>query len=276
MKNATIQILLPLLTFILLFVSTQQATAQVEEPPIREGERIATNLNDNYRAGIGFDVLVSNFGLGLGGEYRRVLGSQTEGYAVLRFNNLRDVTEQTFTDIFFGQQIVPNKFQRAFSFPVMLGFRQRLFGDVVQDNYRFFISAGAGPVAAFSFPYFDDRNDNGYREQFQNYFEPVNDIFTGWSEGEWHWGAAGEIKFGMDVGRNFASVTSIEFGYFFNYYPNGIQMMMPKQPDLREGPGRIEERFQFDEDGELLLEPFFDAQRWFGTPQITLTFGRLW
>ena len=275
MKNSNSYIQIIAATIILMF-TTQIAYSQVQEPELRADERVATNLSDLYSSGLSFNIAVNNFGLAAGGDYRRVLASQTELIASLRFTGLRDVTEQTFTDIFFGQQVVPNKFQRAFAFPMVLGLRHRLFGDRVQDNYRFFISATGGPVAAFSYPYFDDINDNGYREQFQNFFEPVNDMFTGWSEGEWHWGAAGEVKLGMDIGSNFSRLTSVEFGYYFNYFPNGIQMMMPNQPDLRENVAPGESPFQFDDQGELLLEPFFDAQKWFGTPQITLTFGRLW
>ncbi len=260
----------------LILLSAQLGFSQVKEPELREDERVATDLNELYRSGISFNVSVNNFGLALGGDYRRVISSQSELIASVRFTGLRDVTEQTFTDIFFGQQIIPNKFQRAFAFPLVIGLRNRLFADRVQDNYRFFITATGGPVAAFSYPYFDDVNNNGYREQFQNFFEPVNDIFTGLSDGQWHLGAAGEVKLGMDLGSNFSRLTSIEFGYYFNFFPNGIQMMMPNQPDLRTNFAPGESPFQFDDQGQLLLEPFFDPQKWFGTPQITLTFGRLW
>src|SRR6056297_3642590 len=245
------------------------AQTQISEPDLIVEEMVSTPLNANYKSGLTFDFVVNNFGFGIGGQYRRVLAPQMEGIINLRVTGLRDASEQTFTDVFFGQQVVPNKFQRAFAFPVMTGLRKRLFADSVQDQYRFFVSASAGAVAAFSFPYFNDRNDNGYREQ-------VNDIFTGWSEGDWHFGGAGEFKIGVDVGRNFSSVTSIEFGYYMNYFPDGIQMMTPTQPDLREGVGPGENPFQFNEDGTLLLEPYFDAQKFFGTPQITITFGRLW
>ncbi|REL38526.1 hypothetical protein DYD21_00835 [Rhodohalobacter sp. SW132] len=267
-----------LITF-LLFSVAEQADAQVTEPELRVEDRVAVPLSDNYRSGLTFDIVINNFGFGLGGEYRRVIGSQTEGVFNTRITGLRDASEQTFTD-FFGQQAVPNKYQRAFAFPAMIGMRQRLFADKVQEEYRFFVTLSAGPVAAFAFPYFDDRNDNGYREQGierpDNYFEPINDIFSGWSSGEWHFGAAGEFKFGLDFGRTFSRVTSVEFSYHFNFFPDGIQMMMPTQPDLRENVAPNQNPFQYDEQGELILEPFFDAQRFFGTPQITITFGRLW
>lgn len=249
--------------------------AQVEEPDLRVEDRIATPLSDHYNNGLAFDIVLNNFGFGLGGEYRRVMANQTEGVFNLRITGLRDASEQTFTD-FFGQQAVPNKYQRAFAFPAMIGLRQRLFASRVQDEYRFFVSMSAGPVASFTYPYFDDRNENGFREQFTDYFEPINDIFTGWSDGEWHFGAAGELKAGIDFSRNFSNVTSLEFSYYFNYFPDAIQMMMPNQPDLRENPGPDESPYQLDEDGELLLEPFFEPQSFFGTPQITITFGNLW
>ncbi len=254
------------------------AQTQISEPDLIVEERVSTPLNANYKSGLTFDFVVNNFGFGIGGQYRRVLAPQMEGIINLRITGLRDASEQTFTDVFFGQQIIPNKYQRAFAFPAMIGLRKRLFADDVQAQYRFFVSASAGAVAAFSYPYFNDRNNNGYREQFNDNFEQINDIFTGWSEGDWHFGGAGELKIGVDVGRNFSSVTSIEFGYYMNYFPDGIQMMTPNQPDLRENLAPGESPFQEDPNnpGELLLEPYFDAQKFFGTPQITVTFGRLW
>jgi len=263
-------------SILLLLSAVEIANAQVTEPELRVDERVVVPLNENYRSGLTFDIVFNNFGFGIGGEFRQVLGSQTEGVINTRITGLRDASEQTFTDVFFGQQIVPNKYQRAFAFPLMLGLRQRLFADKVQEEYRFFATASAGPVAAFSYPYFDDRNDNGFREQFLDYFEPVNDIFTGIGDGSWHIGAAAELKFGIDFGRTFSNVTSVEFSYYMNFFPNGIQMMMPNQPDLLDINAPLQERFQFDDDGELLLRPFFDAQKFFGTPQITITFGRLW
>lgn len=256
---------------------SQNLFAQVEEPELRVEERTSTPLNQLYNSGLTFDVVFNNFGFGLGGQYRKVLGSQSEGFMTLRVTGLRDASEQTFTS-FFGQQVVPNKYQRAFAFPAMVGMRKRLFADRVQERYRFFVSASAGGVAAFSYPYFDDRNDNGFREQFDNNFEQVNDIFTGLSEGNWHFGGAGELKLGVDFGRNFSGVTSVEFGYYAYYFPEGIQMMMPTQPDLLDNVMPGQSRFQEDPNnpGELLVEPFFDPQKFFGTPQLTLTFGKLW
>ncbi|NBC26527.1 MAG: hypothetical protein GVY08_06680 [Bacteroidetes bacterium] len=269
MKSTTIIGLL--LSALLFFSFTGVSHAQIEEPELRVEERVSTPLNQNYSSGLIFDFVINNFGFGVGGEYRRVLGEQTEGVINLRITGLRDASEQTFTD-FFGQQAVPNKFQRAFAFPLMVGLRHRLFADRVQEEYRFFLSASAGPVMAFSYPYFDDRNNNGFREQFRDNFEQVNDIFTGWGDGDWHTGAAGELKVGVDFGRNFSRVTTVEFSYYFNYYPGGIQMMMPNQPVVENNNFIVDP----NNPNELLLEPFFDDQSFYGTPQITVKFGSLW
>lgn len=262
-----------------LFVSifmAGTASAQILEPEVEKSVRTASTLDDNYDTAFGFGFIMNNFGFGFGGEMRKVVGTQTELTASIRVTGLRDASEQTFTDFFFGQQVIPNKYQRAFSFPFMLGMRQRLFPKFIQDNYRFFASASMGPSVALSYPYFEDINDNGYREQFQNFFEPVNDIFTGLGEGDWHWGGAGEFKLGVDIGSNFSRLSSVEFGYFFYYYPDGIQIMMPNQPATRQNVNPGQDPFIVDENGELVLEPFFDAQSFFGTPQITFTFGWLW
>lgn len=279
-----------LLFFILLLFIVVDLQAQIQEPEVISTPRDQISLSDEYSSGFGININMNNFGFGLGGEFRTVIAPQTELMLKLGATGLRDESEQTFTDIFFGQQIIPNKFQRAMAFPLMLGFRQRVFSDVIQENYRFFVSASAGPVAAFAYPYFDDRNNNGYRETGNEFEiiedngellirftqpERVNDIFSGMGDGSWHWGGAGELKVGVDIGNNFSRLNSIEFGYYFYYYSNGIQMMMPNQPQRKDQVGPQESPFIF-ENGELVVEEFFEPQKFFGTPQITFTFGWLW
>jgi hypothetical protein len=287
-KRYVLQTATILLLTVLIFAPA--AFSQVEEPEVRKVTPDLLRLSDEYNSGFGININMNNFGFGLGAEYRRVIASQTELMMTLRMTGLRDEREQTFTDIFFGQQIVPNKYQRAFAVPFMLGIRQRVFPNIIQDNYRFFVSASAGPVAAFAYPYFDDLNDNGYRETGNEYDiiedngdlfirftqpEPVNDIFSGMGDGDWYWGGAGEIKLGVDIGSNFARLSTVEFGYYFYYFHEGIQMMQPNQPVIRQRSSPQESPYVF-EDGQLVVEPFFPKQRFFGTPQITFTFGWLW
>lgn len=272
----------------LLVFSAENLFAQVQEPEVRPTPRNITSLQDAYSSGFGINIDMNNFGFGLGGEFRRVIAPQAEGYLKFGVTGLRDASEQTFTDIFFGQQIVPNKYNRAFAFPLMLGMRQRIFPDIIQENYRFFISAAAGGVAAFTYPYFDDPDGLGYRfigneliqineDQFAQFQPtPINDIFQGWSDGSWHFGGAGEVKLGVDIGSNMARLNSVEFGYYFYYFPNGIQLMSPRQPSVL---GTLQGRFvvlETDQDNNVIFEDFFSAQKFFGTPMIRFTFGWFW
>lgn len=275
------KIILPLL--ILLVVSAGTMTAQVVEPEVERTTRNISALSDNYNRGFGINVVMNNFGFGLGGEFRQVIAPQMEFTASLRMTGLRDASEQTFTDFFFGQQIIPNKFQRAFAFPLILGMRQRIFANAIQDDFRFFVSAGMGPAAAFAYPYFDDPENFGYRftgtelvlfeeELFRLQANQVNDIFSGLNQGDWYWGAAGEFKISLDIGSNFSRLNSIDFGYYFYYFPDGIQIMMPNQPVFRTDVPR-RDILQLDDQGNFVFEPFFDSQSFFGSPQITFTFG---
>jgi hypothetical protein len=277
------QILLFLISLFFVFATlpadlTAQIRQPVQEPDLREFDEPRTPYDDGVSNGIGFNLVINNFGFGIGAEYKRVLAPFMEGTATFRITGLRDVSEQTFTDIFFGQQIVPNKYRRALSMPLTFGVRQRVFARSIADNYRIYLSGELGPVLAFSYPYFDDLNNNGYREQFQfqggaSYVEPVNDVFTGMGDGDWHLGMAGEFKLSLDIGQNFARLTSIQFGYMFYYFDEGIQMMQPNQPSFSAAdPPSFEDIIN----GDYAMEPFFDAQRFFGTPQLSFIFGRMW
>lgn len=230
-----------------------------------------TPQSENKSNFLGFDIMVNNFGFGIGGQYARVLGPFTQLTFETGITGIRDVSEQTYTDPFFGQQIIPNKYKRAMAFPFMVGLKRRFFARKISDNFRFFLSMSGGPVLAFVYPYVNDSDNNGYRTTqltgggYPVPVERINDFFSGWKDGDTQWGAAGELKVGVDIGENFSKLTTVEFGYYFYYFDKGIQMMEPYQPT------------NYNEQGiSIGQEPFMDAQKYYGTPQITLTFGGMW
>src|SRR6056297_1160402 len=108
MKLFRISILITALFTVLGALHMVTAQTQIEEPELIMEERVSTPLNRHYQSGLTFDFVVNNFGFGIGGQYRRVLAPQMEGIINLRITGLRDASEQTFTDVFFGQQVVPN------------------------------------------------------------------------------------------------------------------------------------------------------------------------
>jgi hypothetical protein len=213
---------------------------------------------------LGLNIFINNFGFGVGGEYRRFVGPYSDISFSLDITGIRNVSEQTF-QTFFGQQIVPNKYNRVLAFPVRVGFRHRFFADRVTDNFRIHLGAQVGPSLAFVYPYFNDANNSGFRENgppFSTY-EPVNDFFKGWNDGDFELGMSGKLVAAFDFGEEFERLTSVEFGFYFFYYPQGIQIMEPKQPELTS-PSTYQ------------IVDFYGKQKYFGTPQITLTFGKLW
>lgn len=245
--------------------------AQLEEPDVVGLPEPRTPLSEGYHNSWSVDIMLNNFGFGVGGQYSRVLGPYTELTLKAGITGIRDVSELTYQDFFTGSQLVPNKYKRAFGFPFLVGLKKRIFAQNIQDNFRLFIEGAAGPAMSFVYPYVNDVDNNGYRtfqltqQGFLVPVETVNDFFSGWKEGETRWGLNGEIKIGADIGSRFSSQTTVEIGYFFYYFDPGLQIMEPYQPQ------------GYNEDGlPVGQEPFFDAQKYFGTPQIKIIFGGMW
>lgn len=270
-----------LLVLILAVLGTQIVHAQLKEPEVRKVDRPLTPLSQGYHNSLGVDVMLNNFGFALGGQYSKVVGPYTELTFQTGITGIRDVSEQNFQDFFTGQRTIPNKYKRALGFPFLFGAERRLFANAIADNFRFFVAGAAGPAMAFVYPYINETEEPGQigyglrttivdQNGFVRPVEEVNDFFTGWSDGETEWGFSGELKVGVTLGENFKRQTTFEFGYFFYYFKQGLQIMEPRrvvayEQDPNLGIGVISE-----------TEPYFDAQKYFGTPQISIKFGGMW
>ena len=239
------------LLFMGIFLATHNVTAQERfEPEVLPIDPPITYSDVDYRNGLGFSIQLHNFGAGIGGQYRRVLGPLTEGLFEFHLTSLRDASEQSFTN-YWGQQIISNKYNRILNAPMMAGVKHRLFPEALSDNFRVYIQGVAGPTVAFVYPYFTDTG-LGYRQQNQ----PPNDIFQGWGDGHFTWGTAGHLSLGVDFGDSFSRIQSINFGYYFHYFADGIQVMEPNSPI----PGN---------DG-------FDPIKFFGSAKVSFVFGGMW
>lgn len=281
MKN--LKFLLLLLTLIIF--STTLSAQFGSEPTIENQIRVQSPLDENVRNAISFSLGLNNFGFGAGTEYRRVISPLSEVLVDLQITALRDITEQNYQ--FFGQQIIPNKRNRIISFPTMVGFKQRLFAEAVSDNFRFYVSAMGGPTAAYVYPYYSLRQVyyifeedvpaffNGDLSVMQfglleaNTGQISNDMFQGWGEGQWQFGSAGQLGIGVDFGRSFKSLTSVKVGFTFQYFNRGIQVM---------DPYRVLGFFEASENRPetIVASLGTDKQKLFGSPYITLLFGRMW
>ena len=270
METTTKTYLLAMLVIMLMVsVISTDAHAQLKEPDVVESPAPKTPLTAGYSNEIGFDIVLNNFGFGVGGHYNKVLSDYTEFTFQTGITGIRDASEQTFQSFFTGNRTIPNKYKRAFGFPFLFGLEQRIFADEIQDSFRLFIGGAVGPALAFTYPYVDDVDGNGFRTFLpQNGVlrpaERVNDFFSGWGDGSTEWGFSGELTIGADIGSSFGTRTRVEFGYFFYYFKQGLQIMEPMRP-IYDAEGNIED-----------TRPFFDAQQYFGSPQIKFTFGSMW
>ncbi|HAC16703.1 MAG TPA: hypothetical protein DCE78_12285 [Bacteroidetes bacterium] len=280
----TIILVFGILFFMVFAINSSVAQTGIE-PEVREMNLVRSPLDDGLHNALSFGLTLNNFGFGLGTEYRRVISPMSEFIMDFQISALRDITEQNYQ--FFGQQIIPNKRNRIMSFPLIAGFKQRLFAESISDNFRLYVSGMGGGTAAYVYPYYQTRDvfyvmlDDA--EQFSNgdlsvqQYGPVeantgqisNDMFQGWGDGEWKFGAAGQLGVGVDFGENFKSLTSVKVGFTFQYYPEGIQVMDPLRV-LGYFPGN-----------ETYADTYVVAdgtpkQKFFGSPYITLVFGRMW
>ncbi|MDZ7716055.1 MAG: hypothetical protein U5J95_07570 [Balneolaceae bacterium] len=267
-----------LLVIVFLVVPSQQGYAQLKEPEVVKNPDPLTPYGQGLTNRWGIDLQINNFGIGLTGHYARIVGRYTEITLEAGMTGLRDVSEQNFQDFFTGRRVIPNKYNRAFAFPILVGLKKRLFANEIADNFRFFLSTSAGPAMAFVFPYLNDQDNNGFRTLVQNQgfvvpAEPINDFLTGWKDGYTTWGGAGEIKLGVDLGTKFKTQTTVEIGYFFYYFAGGIQILEPNKP-ARDSMGNL--IFGGDIFVDTSNELGFPAKKFFGTPQISIIVGGLW
>ena len=264
--------------FFLMAALSAPVSAQYGEPEIQEIIQPKNLYDEGFRRGFGFKFSLNDFGFGVGTQYRIGISSYNEALINFKIAGLRDPSEQTHIDIYFGNRTIASKYKRVITFPTTIGFKHRLFAEQISDNFRVHTSLSIGPSLAVTLPYFQDYNNNGYRED--NFrvgtigIEPINDIFQGWDEAEWELGWNGEFVLGIDFGDNFARLQTLQFGYSFFYYDQGLQIMEPFAPRENEN-GEI--NFGLDDRGLIVYEngmkPSNGAIKYFGSAQITFIIG---
>lgn len=254
-----------IITFVLWCSLVLTVTAQVRdriEPPELPPAKAKTAFQEGLRSGALIRFGVTDNGMGVGGEYRKITNPFTELVLSAEIGSVRDSREQLFNSYYFGQ-IAPNKFKRVMAVPIMLGWRQRMFADTFDDNFRLNLVGMAGTSFAMIYPYFDDINENGIHDQNEIYY----DIFRGLDQMETKLGTSGKIAVGIDFGDKFKRISTFEFGYQFQYFSGGIQVMQPNAYEIKVNPiGGY----------DLSIGPGLSKQSFFGTPVISLSFGRFW
>jgi hypothetical protein len=97
----------------------------------------------------GGDLLLGNDGVGIGSFFHSLLNEDLTAFAELSVSEAKDARQIDYVDYYYGNQYSPNKENRVFRVPLFFGLQYRLFRDDIVENFRPFISGGAGPVLLY-------------------------------------------------------------------------------------------------------------------------------
>jgi hypothetical protein len=166
----------------------------------------------------GFDLLISENGFGLGGFYRREFTDDLAGTITFAISDVKDDGEVEYVD-YLGQSSIPGKKNRLVMLPLMFSAQYRLFRDDIVDNFRPYITAGAGPTTLFVSPYarFVDYGGTVFQEKI--------DFFESLKYGKAHTTVGGFIGAGAYFGRDRTNVMGLSVRYYFIPVKNGIEVM---------------------------------------------------
>lgn len=196
-----------------------------------------------YGSGLGFQILLTNSGFGLGGYYFRAINDGTSFMTDISLGAGKDERELKFFR--FGSSFIPNKANYLLMMPMQAGLIHRLFRNSIEENFRPYVQVTAGPTLGWEYPYFDDINGDGqYDPQEEDTFDSIGAL----PKGDFRLGIGGTIAVGAHFGLSRKVTQGVRIGYSFTRFFQGIQLL---EPQVQE------------------------AQRFFGTPTITLTFGKL-
>lgn len=208
--------------------------------PFARGQEADTT---HFPVGRGMEVLLTNSGFGVGGFVSARLGALSLWRIEAGIGSVKNEREVAFFDRFGGRD-VPNKANYLLELPVQVGVERRPFASRIEADFRPFVSLAAGPVLGWMYPYYDDENENGTLDTG----EPTHDVISGLPRGSLRTGVAVSAHFGARFGPLSRPGYGVRFGYRMTRYRTAISLI------------------------DASIQP---AQRRFGSPVITVYFGRL-
>lgn len=205
-----------------------------------------------YGTGIGLAIALTNSGFGFGGYYQYAVSSRSSLMAEFQLAAGKDEREEKFFS-YFGNSYVPDKANYFLMLPIHVGAQRRLFVDTIEDNFRPFLQVLVGPTLGWEYPYFRDCNGNGILDQglecedggVERQYDSISALFRGRSR----LGAGGLLALGAHFGFSKKMTQGVRIGYAINYFFQDVHLLEPDVPD--------------------------GTRRFFGSPTISLVFGRL-
>lgn len=224
------------LLFFLCLLTIPASAQPAPEPSLTE---------ELYGTGAGMTILLTNSGFGIGGYFRYPTSPTWALVGEIGAGAVKDEREHRFFTTGYRTQI-PSKANYFFTLPLHMGVQRRLFQEHIEDNFRPYVQMAAGPALGWVWPYFQDENGNGNREDD----ERIYDAFSSLTQGDARIGLSTNFSIGAFFGESRRTSQSIRLGYTLHYFFEPIALL---QPRTGQSP-----------------------QKAFGTPTFSLIFGRMW
>jgi len=165
----------------------------------------SVGISAEYHDALGFDVLFSNSGFGVGGFYQHNYSTKLSGFINLGITGSRSGDEFEEYDSYANDWRVPGKINRLYTFPLTLGVRYRLLDEVLVDNFRPYVNAGVGPTMIVALP---------YAYEFFKSFGHARAYFTG----------GGFVGIGAEIGGS-KPLLGVNLRYFYIPIRPGVESL---------------------------------------------------
>ena len=153
----------------------------------------------------GGDFLFSNSGFGAGIFYQRNFSSTFSGFVNLGFTGSRTKDEFPQWNYETNAPEVPNKVNRLYTMPLVVGLRYRLFEGELSEEFRPYINAGLGPSMIIALPY-------------------EYEFFTSMGHASTYFTAGTFVGFGAEFGDG-ATLMGVNLRYFYIPMEPGVESL---------------------------------------------------
>lgn len=118
----------------------------------------SNDLQTMLTSAFGANILFSGSGYGMGFYYERKFTPTFSGFIDVAFSGARKGDElETFnrdpSSVHYLNFFVPNKVNRVWHMPTMVGVKKEVFSQALFNNFRPFVNIGVGPTLIMTTPY---------------------------------------------------------------------------------------------------------------------------
>jgi hypothetical protein len=197
---------------ILVLIIYQSAFSMGFVPTAKDTQYVFMPVRDitpdtlNKPRAVGLDIMLGNSGFGLGGFYKHEINQDLSWTFSISISEAKAPNEVDYIDPFTGQTYTPNKVNRIFVVPAILGLQYRLFRNSLTDSFRPYMFAGVGPNLIYSTPY--DR-----------------EFFNSFIYGKSHYGVGAYIGAGAYFGLDPSSLVGVSVRYYVLPLKHGIESL---------------------------------------------------